>query len=360
LRAKKIVSENTQVTATIRMIGQEMDTNEVPVHLLVRTLESLQQIVYLLATFQEKQNIPKRFRIKDELKQLYTIRCQIPQAGSYAIPISFKPSFNSQLTTFTNYQELLDKITNLFRELCQDDVTNINNILPDSNLRNRVLRELKKLTPQVGENWSLGFSAREREEIIITSASNDYLNNWLNIDTPEDEVMTVTGELISIDFDRYNIKIKYPPTHQEIDCIYLEELEDDLIENRRQLIQVSGKFTLDTEGHPIKLTDVTKIEAVDLSSILLTEVSYQETKLRFKQSLRLTPTMDEESSQLFVVEDNNINLHVFAYTRDDLIHEINEQIVMMWKSYVKRDVNRLAQDARELREILLNTLEEID
>ncbi|MGK7920976.1 MAG: hypothetical protein AB4080_13310 [Trichodesmium sp.] len=174
-----------------------------------------------------------------------------------------------------------------------------------------------------------------------------------------DEIITVTGELISINFDKNTIVIKYPPTHQEIECVYLEELEDDLIENRRQLIQVTGKFTLNNQGHPTKLNDVTRIETVDLSSILLKEVNYGEIKLRFKQPLPLTPTIDEESSQLFVVENPDINLDVFAYTRDDLIDEINEQIIMMWHEYVKADLAELAQDAQELRRILLETLEEI-
>ncbi|BAQ67121.1 hypothetical protein GM3709_3886 (plasmid) [Geminocystis sp. NIES-3709] len=70
--------------------------------------------------------------------------------------------------------------------------------------------------------------------------------------------------------------------------------------------------------------------------------------------------MDEESSQLFVVEDANINLYVFAYTREDLIHEINEQIVIMWDEYVKDDIEKLAEDAFELRQVLLETFEEVN
>lgn len=354
------MSVNSEVLTTIRMMGQEMDNFEVPAHLLVRTLESLQQIVYLLAAFQEKQNIGKRFRIKDELQQLYTLRCQIAQPGSYVIPLSLKPTQNSQITVFTNYQTILNKFQQLFTGISQDNSRIINDILPDSNLRNRILRELRKLTPKAGENWQLGFSAQGIDEIIITEQSNSYIDEWLNIDTPLDEIITVTGELISINFDKNTIVIKYPPTHQEIECIYVEELEDDLIENRRQLIQVTGKFTLNSQGHPTKLTDVTRIEPVDLSSILLKEVSYGETKLRFKQPLRLTPTIDEESSQLFVAENSEINLDVFAYTRYDLIHEINEQIILMWDEYVKAELEELAEDAQELRIILLDTLEEIN
>ena len=354
------MSVNSEVVASIRMIDKETDNLEVPAHLLVRTLDNLQQIVYLLAAFQEKQNIGKRFRIKDELQQLYTLKCQIPKPGSYVIPISLKPSLNSQLSLFTNYQKIIDYLQDLFTGITQDDSTRISNTLPDSSLRNRILRKFRELSPRAGENWQLGFSAQGVNEIILTEKSNSYIDEWLNIDTPEDEILTVTGELISINFDRNLIVIKYPPTHQEIECVYLEELEDNLIENRRELIQVTGRFTLDNEGHPIKLTDVTKIEPVDLSSILLKDVSYGETKLRFRQPLRLTPTIDEESSQLLIAEDININLYVFAYTREELISEINEQITMMWHAYAQAELEELSVEAQKLKTILLETLEEIN
>lgn len=76
--------------------------------------------------------------------------------------------------------------------------------------------------------------------------------------------------------------------------------------------------------------------------------------------LLLTPEMDEETKQLFVIEEPRIGLHVFAYTRDELIHEINEQMLMMWDEYINISVDELASDAGQLREALLEKIEEID
>jgi hypothetical protein len=188
----------------------------------------------------------------------------------------------------------------------------------------------------------------------------DRIDDWLTQDTPDDAVLTVTGELIRIDFDKQLVVLRYPPTRQEIECIYLEELEDSMIENRRQMIQVTGEFTLDADGHPTKLTDVTRIEPVDISPINIREVSRGDKKLRLKIPLFLTPKLDEETQQLLVAEEPQIGLHVFAYTRDELIHEINEQMIMMWDEYVNVDVDELASDAQRLRETLLRRLEEVE
>ena len=221
------------------------------------------------------------------------------------------------------------------------------------------MREAHKILPKVGDSWKLGFSRADRTEVILTDSANAHINKWLSQDTPEDAVMTVTGELIRIDFDKRIVVLRYPPTRQEIECIYLEELEDTMLENRRQMIQVTGQFTLNADGHPIKLTDVTRIEALDLSPITLEEIQWANHRFRFREALKLTPTLDRESQQLLVVEEPQISLHAFSYTREQLIQEIAEQISFMWEEYVKEDESALAKDALRLRQELLNRLEEV-
>jgi len=350
------LAQPPEAKATIRFMGQEMENCEVPIEILVRVLGGLQQIIYLLATVEEKGTVKQRFKVPLEMQQRYALRASIPQPGSYTLPIVLNSGFNSHLG---NYTAIMAKLEDFFSSLIDSNFNQTQDIFPDSKLRNRALLESKRILPKAGENWSLGFSRPDRPELNLTNGSTAYINGWLNQESSEDTVMTVTGELIRIDFDKRTVVLKYPPTHQEIECFYLEELEDSMIENRRQLIQVTGQFTLDAEGHPTKLTDVTRIEAVELSPIILREISWLDRKLICKNPLRLLPKMDEDTSQLFVVEEPNIRIHVFAYTRDDLIYEINEQIVMMWDEYAQASVEDLASDAQHLREQLLNQIEEV-
>jgi hypothetical protein len=256
----------------------------------------------------------------------------------------------------------MSNLERFFLSLNSFDLNQTQNIFPDSKLRNRALRETRKFLPKADELWQLGFYRNDsNRELTLTNKVIDRIDSWLTQDTPEDAVMTVTGELIRIDFDKHIIVLRYPPTRQEIECIYLEELEDSMIENRRQMIQVTGQFTLDADSHPTKLTDVTRIEPLDLSPINIRQVPRYDKKLRLKIPLLLTPKMDEETEQLLVVENPQIGIYVFAHTRDELIHEINEQIVMMWDEYVVNvNVEELASDALKLRETLLITIEEVE
>jgi hypothetical protein len=361
-------AQSPEATATIRFIGQEMENFEVPVNILVSVLSGLQQIIYLLAVAQERRPVaPQRFRVPTDMQQLYSLRASIPQPGSYAIPLSLKPeidnlSIDNQQQVKSNLEQTIQNLEKIFSSLDSSNFEQTQDVLPDSKLRNRILRETRKFLPKADEQWQLSFSrsGSNTRELILSNKVICNIENWLNQDAPEDAVMTVTGELIRIDFDKHLIVLRYPPTHQEIDCIYLEELEDLMIENRRQRLQVTGKFTLNADGHPIKLTDVTRIEPVDLSPITIREIPKQDKKLCFKTPLVLTPKLDEETEQLLVIEEPQIGLHVFAYSRDEITHEINDQLLMMWDEYVNVSPNELALDAGQLREKLLNKIEEVD
>jgi len=81
---------------------------------------------------------------------------------------------------------------------------------------------------------------------------------------------------------------------------------------------------IDEQMGSFEVHDVTRVEPVDLSPISFKEIQKQNRKLRFKTSLLLTPKMDEESKQLLILDEPEIGLYVFAYTRDELIHEANE------------------------------------
>ena len=261
---------------------------------------------------------------------------------------------------FTNYSALLGKIEALLSAIQNETPDTLFAPFPDGKVRNRALREVRKLLPKPGEGWKFGFQQGDSPEVLLTSDSAiAVIDRELTQDTPEDTVMTVTGELIRIDFDKRTVVLRYPPTRKEIECVYVEELEETMIENRRALIQATGQFTLDDEGNPTQLTDVTQLEPVDLSPITLKVVHSHGRDFRFRQPLTLKPSLDEESQQLYVVEAADLTLLAYAQTREQLLQEIAEQIAFMWDAYVNAVEDDLAADALRLRQRLREDIWEV-
>jgi hypothetical protein len=348
-----------EAIATIRLTNDEDGMHEVPADVLVRTLAGMQQLVYLLGAVQEQRTIGVRFRLSQEIQQRYSLNCRIPQPGSYAVPIALGTGEREE-SLFTNYLNLLGNIESLLGAIQQGSLEPLWEIFPDGKVRNRALREVRKLLPKPGEGWNLGFQRGDSPEVVLASDSAiATIDRELAQDSPENTVMTVTGELIRIDFDKRTVVLRYPPTRTEIECVYVDELEETMLQNRRGLMQATGQFTLDEEGNPTKLTNVTQLEPVDLSPISIKVVHWRGREFRFGSSLTLQPELDEESSQLYVVEAPDLTLLAYAQTREQLLQEIAEQIAFMWDAYVNVSEAELAPDALKLRQRLLKNVGEV-
>ena len=180
----------------------------------------------------------------------------------------------------------------------------------------------------------------------------DLLNNI------KDLAYLIIAQNKGIDFDEKKITITYPVNHKALDCFYNEEIENMLFDNRRELVQVIGKVILDENEQPKKITDVISIQDIDLTPIELDDIIYNnKTKLHFKKSIVLTPTLDD-TKQLYTINYPEIGLNAFAYTRQEIMDDIKSDIIYLWEEYVKSD-DKLSEDAEILKNNLKDIIEEV-
>jgi hypothetical protein len=172
-------------------------------------------------------------------------------------------------------------------------------------------------------------------------------------------VQTITGKLSKIDFVKQVISIIYPVTSRELDCHYDESVEEVLLENRRDLIQVTGYVILDENDVPRSISEVVNINDLDLSPFRIAAIPYGSKSLRLRQPLTLQPESNE-SFQLLSLQHKELGIDVFASTRDGLLNELHEQFAMLWKEYALADENTLSPRAAMLKKTLMASIEEAD
>lgn len=333
--------------ALVRITGAETDNHTVPAEVLIRVLNGMRQTTFLLAAASLKHPIRQRFKPSEELRQRYELRCELPRPGSYALPILLEDDLH-----------LLDKLHALMAAVSSGLKDAVMEVIPDSAYRNRALREFSNFLPKSGERWGVGFSVAQGSEIQVDTRSARVIEHWLTEEEPRDAIMTVTGELIGIDFDQNKVQIRYTPTGRLIECVYRPEIEDTIIESRRELIQVTGQFLLDEESNPVRLTDVTRIEAVDLSPMTFERLEYQDRALEFLEPLTLVPALDEESSQYYELRDETLDLFVYAPSREQLADELAEQLFMLWDEFAQAPPDHLTLAAQRVRLELLDRIRE--
>lgn len=351
--AEKYLSEIPEgFSALLKLEGGEANQNQARAEHLAAVLSGMQKIAYLLAAADAGQELGERVKPNKSMRDGYSLRCGVPQPGSYAIPMD--PGIGNHSLLGTN--PLLDRVQAIFAAVAGQDDAALHALLPSA-LYVKALREIQKFLPreQDGIRLSLGTRSQPVPATLVYKSAR-FIKEKLKPLAAEDAVMTVTGELQSIDFSARQVTIIYPPTRKEIVCTYLPDIEETILEARKEPIQVTGKFVLDDDGNPQKLIDVTRIEPLDLSPLVFSELD--SLPVRFREPLELVPELDDETQQYLCVTCSQLNLHAFALNREQLYDEVQEQLAMLWQEYARADDTELAEDAAALKAVILTMMED--
>ena len=338
--------------ALLRIVGGEADRHSIQSERLVAMLTGLQQLAYLLARIETGKPLGERFKPDRAMRTQAALRCGVPLEGSFVLPLRIGEVDALPIGALP----ILERLQKIWAALVDQDGRALAQLLPEP-FKARALREFQRFLPKDQSRMQLHLDTRTATDSPpLTWRSARFIDTLLTPTSAEDAVMTVTGELQRIDFAARQLTILYPPTRREIVCTYLPEIEDDLLEARKEPIQVTGRFVLDEEGNPGRLMDVSRIEPLDLSPLAITDL--ETSGLVLREPLEWTPTLDEESQQYLCIEDRTLGLNVFALNREQLLAEVQEQLIMLWHEYACAPDDELDPEARELKVRLRAALED--
>lgn len=338
--------------------GGEQDAHTVPASVLVQILENAQHAFELIGVQVEGREIRARARIASTTSKRFQLVCQLPKPGCYAMPVTVGGS--GELFSI----ELANQAFDIFHEVMENvsarNAATFSHLLPNERIRRRVLESIKGMAPRADALWEL--SLHDSSDVSFATfdvQTIPFVDETLVPVEQREAARVVTGELKSIDFTERKVTIIYPPTSKELACIYEESVEDLLYEQRRDLIQVTGRVVLDDQGAPKQIIDVTDIRDLDLSPLEIHSVRHAGLTLKAITTLSLEPYLDE-TKQLLCIEHPVLCIDVFAPTREILLAELSEQLVMLWTEYAQADDETLDAVARQLKRALLTSFTEAD
>ncbi len=336
-------AESSELTIT----GGETADHTVPADVLLRALDHLQRIVYLIAAAEAKKPIQERVALSEAFRKQHGLRCGVPRESSFGLPLSLGRSY----PLFEPGPSPLDRTLDVFRSAAQGAWSDLTQAVFDPKYLPRIMNELQAMLPRPGDRWGVALRVRG-EQVALDSKTYRAVRDYLSPDLVEDTVMTVTGDLVRVDISGRRVVIRYRPTGREIPCFCEESALKSVLENWSEPIQVTGRFTLDRTGHPTHLAGVTRVEPIDLSPMTFDRIEWRGRHLILDPPLTLEPTMDEESGQLYMLADESLGIDVFAQTREAVIDELAEQLMFQWDAYAREIPNRLTVGARRLQDAL--------
>lgn len=287
------------------------------------------------------------------MKAQFQVVLDVAEEGSYAVPWSVADGRSSPTLPLQVTGDQIETDTrSLFRSIAQGDDGWLQATVTDGWLQRRLLAEAEKLLPSPGSLYSIEF-AKGLDKVVVDSSARHTLRVWQERMTEEPETVrqTFTGQLTEMKFDRRVITVTDPIQKREVECFYLDDVEPMLTTARRQLVQITGVFTVGADGFPTKVTDVIRIEALNLDPIHIDVITCMHGEVPLAEGLVFSPQLDDETGQLLTVDDDRCGIHVAAGTRGELVDEIRATLGFLVDEYVFKD-EPLTRRAAALRERL--------
>jgi hypothetical protein len=329
------------------LVGAEVGDHTVPVEVLVRMLKGLQQTYLLLEASREQKPVQTRFVPSEALRKRSELRCGPVKEGSVAIDLSAEV-----IPGTLAGREPLKKLLHVLLAVASANQAMLSELIPDSLYRKRVLQETRSYLPKAGQRWGIEVRRDGLSTFDLNYKTRQQIDTWFTADIGE-AVMTVTGRLASIDFRSNRVAVEYPPTGRLLTFAYEVDVEDSLIQARRDWVQVRGTFKLDKEGLVTSVRKALQVEPLDLSPLTFDTVTEGEVNLLIDPPLSLELKLDEETYQFLTADDADLNVIVGAETREELAAEVNSRLAFMWMQYVQDESVKLSPAALRLRSRLV-------
>jgi hypothetical protein len=341
---------------TIQFTGRAADAHKVPASVLNQVLTGLQRSIHLLAMQHQEIEIRRKERISTELEDKYVLLCEPPEPGSFRIRASLGDPL-SDLFAASDIQVVSEKFQDFCGAVQQRDEHTIRSIMPDGGRRKRLLEALGKTVPRssTGIHVSMAWNGRP---FLESKSLEPALKGLIPSPAAAEEIQTVTGRLIRIDFEERKVTIQYRPSEREMECFYEESVEEMLLGRPRELIQVTGIIRLDEHGQPKKIVDVQMIRELDLSRFYRESFRTPTSLLLFEPPLVLEPELVEDE-QLISLKHETLGIDVVAPTIEELSVCLDAEVLMLWRNYALAEDGVLSPKSLELKQNLLSRIKEV-
>jgi hypothetical protein len=350
--------------------------HRVPAAALVKAIQGLQRSIQLLAFAYEGEGPGRRQRLRAsyEMERKYAVVFGVPEEGGYVLPFhigspvegifpedggnAFERIGSPAQGLFVagDIAVVTEKYENVLQAIQNGDQQAFRRAVSDASIRRRLVHELKAMQPPYRTGLVVSIEDFSNQKIFDGNTAVERLAPLLA--EPSDLVILsrlVAGRLDGLDFQTHTLRLKLP-TQRVLSGTYSEDFEPVLLENPREWIQVRGEATLDQDGNLYALHNITEIIEVDDSPISVAVLSVDErsyTVTKVTRPLEFAVTFDPVEGTYTAVGD--FHMMVSGETRSELEAAVDDALRFLWREYVDSDQRNFSDDAKLLREQLLQT-----
>jgi hypothetical protein len=337
--------------------GEAARRHTLPAPALVQAIQALQRSIYLLAMAYQGYELKQRARVNYELERKYALVLGIPEQGGYDLPYQVG-MVGAELFDAEDIARITEQHQEVLAAVQASDSQKLRRLVPSGDYRRLVVSELKKIQPPPRMGLVVSIEDFRRHKLLDGKTALERLSPLLaEPATIAIHLRLVAGRLDALDFQSRTLRL-YLPNGRLINATYDEDFEPILLENPRELIQVRGEVVLDEDGSLKHINNVREIFEVDTSPLTV-ESFIIDTAKRVAAKKRFDFQVTFEPGECHYMADGPFNMLVSGETREELADSLTHTLRLLWKEYVESDMNNFTEDAKALRQELLETFSEI-
>lgn len=162
----------------------------------------------------------------------------------------------------------------------------------------------------------------------------------------------VTGKLVWINFQKQEFQIELLDG-KFLDASYrnVKEAESILFQAPERVVQVHGIVTYNKRDEPLSIDQVDQILPIDPRPIEIAEFTFDGKSYKIEPSLKFDVSFDFE--EYFYIIDGDLDILFTGDTRKEIEDDLDYTLNIFWMDYVVDDPQKLASDALQVREEML-------
>ena len=345
---------------SVELKHQDAEDGKISAMLISKALAGSQKIVNMIANEVEDCNDTDRESLSSDRASKYSLYVEELQVGSAIFTFSLGDSMADSLA-LDDIDNVFNSFIGILRSVVEKRYDSFIELIKNRPRRLKIMEAFKSMIPAKESKVGLSIKADNKAWAIHTEQVVQHIAAFIYKEAcQEHDAVFAIGKLTDINFKNNEFKLEYKLTGKKIQAKYPPESEEFLLRHPRENVQICCKAKLNQDLVISKILEIYSINSVDLTPIILDSFSYDGDEFRLAKPIELEVKLDDEYEQLFCVDHPFLNLKVAAYTREELMEDIHEELSFSWDFYVEELKEPMRPEVREFRENLKSFMEKVN
>ncbi len=256
--------------------SQDPNPNSVPVDTLFQTLKGLQRAVHLVAMLEQGRDIQTRVRVGREIEERYRLHWAPPDKGCVYQPVFLGKQGRNNPGRYEPHR-VFRAITRIMAAIKAGDEGGFEQCAPNPAYWPHIFESFENMFGGEAKKYALSIEDKVGEVLADHDSTLKGVER-LKLVLPRlaersgFTIPAVTGTISKVDFQKSEVSLLVPGLRRPLSCEYPREFEKFILDGARDLIQVEGVIEADENEVPQRITEISRIHALNTDDIEVSDV----------------------------------------------------------------------------------------